>query len=170
MKAKSEPCPLTFQVLRLCSGSLMRISAPTRWPLTVALLLLVLAGGLAAQMRPDAPIRNFRFPVFNDDGWKMWELRGVEGRFLTEDRGLILGLDLLVFSGDATLTLENRIRSPQALIDFEAKTAEGESTLFVTGPGYEIEGAGWHWDGIGKRMLVSEGARVVFQDSLQILQ
>ncbi len=129
-----------------------------------------LAASISAQMRPDAPIRNFRFPVFGDDGYKLWELRGVEGRYLSETHSVILGMDLKVFSGDADLTLETRIRSPEALIDFDATTAEGNSTLYVTGAGYEIEGADWKWDGGAKRMTVGGGARVVFLDSIQILQ
>ncbi len=149
----------------------MRLKPRNPWWRLAALSLSAACVSVAVgQMRPDAPIRNFRFPVFGENGWKMWELRGVEGRFLEEGKGLILGLDLLVFSGDESMELENRIRSPQALIDFEAKTAESESTLFVTGPGYEIGGAAWHWDGGAKRMRVADGARVVFKDSIQILQ
>lgn len=121
-------------------------------------------------MRPDAPIRNFRFPVFGENGYRLWELRGVEGRYLSEDESLIIGMDLKAFSGDASMTLENRIRSPEARINFPETTAEGASTLFVTGPNYEVEGYNWKWQGTDKRMTVAEGARVVFFDSIDILR
>lgn len=134
------------------------------------LLLCLFVGGLSAQMRPDAPIRNFRFPVFGDNGYRIWELRGVEGRYLSDEESLIFGMDLKSFSGDELMTLENRIRSPEARINFPNATAEGSSTLFVTGQNYEIEGSNWKWEGKSKRMTVVDGSRVVFFDSIDILK
>lgn len=121
-------------------------------------------------MRPDAPIRNFRFPVFGENGYKVWELRGAEGLYLSDDEGKIIGLDLKTYSGDASMRLENRIRSPEALIHFPTATAEGDSTIFATGENYEIQGAQWRWEGKKKHLFVSGGARVVINDSIVILR
>lgn len=130
----------------------------------------VVVGALWGQMRPDAPILNFRFPVFGDDGFKIWELRGAEGRYLSEEDGLILGLDLKTYAGGEALRLENRIRSPQAFIHFPTATAEGNSTIFATGEQYQIEGADWRWDGKKRHLKVSGGARVILFDSIDILK
>ena len=132
--------------------------------------VVCLVSALNGQMRPDAPIQNFRFPVFGENGYRLWELRGVEGRYLSEDESLIFGLDLRAFSGDAAMQLENRIRSPEARIHFPNATAQGESTLFVTGPNYEIAGTNWKWEGKAKRMTVTGGSRVVFFDTITILK
>jgi|TARA_B110000438_G_scaffold302997_1_gene362641 hypothetical protein len=133
-------------------------------------LLSLFVAGLSAQMRPNAPIQNFRYPVFGDNGYRIWELRGVEGRYLSDEESLILGMDLKVFSGDESMTLETRIRSPEARINFPNATAEGSSTLFVTGQSYEIEGSNWKWEGKAKCMTVVDGSRVVFFDSIDILK
>ena len=138
-----------------------------RWLLLGACLWTLDAG---AQMRPDTPIQNFRFPVFGEDGYKIWELRGAEGRYLSDTVSLILGLDLKTYTGGAEMVLEHRLRSPRALINFEHTTAEGDSSLFVTGPGFEIQGSQWSWDGEAHRMVIAGGARVIFSDSVNILR
>ena len=125
---------------------------------------------VSAQMIPDAPIRNFRLPLFGDNGYKEWELRGLEGHYISEGEARVEGLDLLVFSGDEAMELESRIRSPEAFIEFELSRASGQSSLFMTGPGFEIQGSEWVWEGKEKRLRVSRNARVIFEQQLIILK
>jgi len=124
---------------------------------------------LSGQMTPDAPIEHFRLPMFGAGGYKSWELRGLKGHYLGADRALVEGLELVVFSGDADLREENRIRSPRAVIYFNESRAEGESSLFVSGPGFEIQGRNWTWEGAQRKIIVREAARVSFSGSLDIL-
>lgn len=124
---------------------------------------------LVGQMVPDAPIEHFRLPMFGENGFKTWELRGLKGHYLNENEALVEGLELVVFSGDEELTEDNRIRSPRALIDFEDSTATGESSLFVVGPGYEIQGQDWTWHGRERKIVVRQAVRVSFAGSVDIL-
>ena len=143
-------------------------------PFRRSIILLVLAficcAGVSAQMIPDAPIQNFRLPLFGDNGYKEWELRGLEGHYIREGEARVDGLDLLVFSGDREMNLESRIRSPQAFIEFELSRASGTSSLFMTGPGFEIQGSDWIWEGKEKRLQVSSNVRVIFEQQLIILK
>ncbi|MEX0326475.1 MAG: hypothetical protein AB3N33_10345 [Puniceicoccaceae bacterium] len=134
-------------------------------------LLLLPAGplGMHGQMVPDAPIQHFRLPMFGENGYKKWELRGLKGHYQSEEAALVEGLELVVFSGDEDLWVENRIRSPKALINLKASTAEGDSSLFVVGPGYEIQGRDWTWDGKARKIVVRDSVRVSFAGSLDIL-
>jgi len=125
---------------------------------------------LVAQMIPDAPIRDFRLPRFGEDGYKSWELRGVAGTYLNEDQVLVEGLDLLTFTGGLDLQVENRIRSPKALIDLSAETARGETSLFVTGPDFSIEGRDWIWSAGQESIIVRESVRVRIEDQIDILK
>ncbi len=120
-------------------------------------------------MTPEAPIGHFRLPMFGADGYKSWELRGLKGHFLGEGTALVEGLELVVYSGAADLREENRIRSPRALIHFDESRAEGDSSLFVSGPGFEIEGRDWTWEGRQRKIIVREAVRVSFSGSLDIL-
>lgn len=132
--------------------------------------LLLLGLTAQAQMVPDAPIQNFRLPLFGDNGFKVWELRGLVGHYINENEARVEGLDLMVFSGDERMDLENRIRSPEATIQFDQSRASGESSFFMTGPGYEIEGNDWVWEGRENKLRVERNARVVFADRLNILR
>ncbi|MCC5835486.1 MAG: hypothetical protein JJU20_12190 [Opitutales bacterium] len=136
--------------------------------LTLSFLVFAVPG--PAQMVPDAPIQNFRLPLFGDNGFKVWELRGLVGHYISEDQARVEGLDLMVFSGDEQMALENRIRSPEAKIEFDKSRASGDSSFFMTGPGYEIEGNDWVWEGRENKLRVGRNARVVFADRLNILR
>lgn len=124
---------------------------------------------LLSQMTPDSPIQHFRLPMFGDNGFKKWELRGMKGHYRGEEQALVEGLELVVFSGEADLSVENRIRSPRALIYLNESRAEGESSLFVTGPGYEIQGRNWSWNGLDRKIVVRESVRVSFAGKVDIL-
>lgn len=129
-----------------------------------------LSGLLFAQMVPDAPIEHFSLPMFGENGYKTWELRGFRGHYLSEKEALVEGLELRVFSGDADVVEENRIRSPRARVFLEEARAEGASSLFVTGPGYEIQGQKWSWMGRERKIIVREAVRVSFSGSVNILE
>lgn len=150
---------------------MLGISKLMRRPAAYAAALATVLGGMAllGQMVPDAPIQHFTLPMFGDNGYKSWELRGLKGHYLNADQALVEGLELVVFSGDADMLEENRIRSPKALIDFETSRAEGDSSLFVTGPGYEIQGRDWTWDGVDRKIIVRQAVRVSFAGRVDIL-
>ena len=123
-----------------------------------------------SQMRPDAPLEDFSLPRFGETGYKVWELRGTRGHYLSDTRSAIDGLDLRLFAGDAALTLETRILSPRAEIDLELGSAFGDSSLFVTGPAFEITGFDWEWENPTKTLRVNERARVIFNQEIDLLR
>lgn len=125
---------------------------------------------LDAQMRPDAPLRNFKLPVFGDNGYKVWELRGVEGRYISDAKSEILGLDLEIFSGDEAMISESRIKSPQAMIFLDERRAEGDSSLFFDGRNFVLRGEKWSWDGKIEHLVVRGRPKVTFYDSIDILK
>lgn len=124
---------------------------------------------VCAQMIPDAPIRHFILPFFGDNGYKTWELRGLSGELRGEDVALIESLELRVFSGDERVLQENIIRSPHATLFLKEARAEGQSSLFVSGNGYEMSGRNWTWSGSDRRIEIRESARVTFSGGLNIL-
>lgn len=128
------------------------------------------AGTAHAQMTPDTPLKDFRFPVFADNGYKLWELRGVEGRYLSESESIILGLDLKVFSGDAAMLLESRLRSPSAHVFIDEARAEGDSSIFLSGANFVLQGENWTWLGKEKRLVVRQDARVIFNGEINLLK
>jgi hypothetical protein len=124
---------------------------------------------LSAQMTPDAPIMHFRLPFFGEDGYKTWELRGLSAEFSGEREVEVESAELVIYAGDERLQILNTIRSPLARIDLDAGIARGPGSLFVTGPGFEIEGRTWEWASKQERLRVTDSARVTFIGSLDIL-
>ena len=139
------------------------------WRCFLCGFLLSIGGTLIAQMIPDAPIQHFKLPMFGDNGYKTWELRGMKGHYLSENEALVEAMELVVFSGDASMWEENVIRSPKALIQFQESRAKGDSSLFVIGPGYEIQGRNWSWDGLDRKIVVRDAVRVSFAGTVDIL-
>lgn len=137
--------------------------------LYVVLCGLLSAIPLSGQMTPDAPILHFRLPFFGEDGYKTWELRGLSAEFSGEREVEVESAELVIFAGDERLHILNTIRSPLARIELDAGVARGPSSLFVTGPGFEIEGRTWEWSSKQERLRVTDSARVTFIGSLDIL-
>lgn len=128
---------------------------------------LLLAAGLGAQLRPDpdAPVRDFRLPMFGDDGLRAWELRGDVGRFRRDRTLLVEGLDLKVFAPGGEV-VESRIRSPEAVLDPETSQASGDSPLLVETADFELRGEDWSWDGQAHRIIVRRQVHTVFYEEL----
>jgi hypothetical protein len=149
-------------------GTLKRIF---RAPLSLLVAAFALIGGVAllGQMVPDAPIQHFRLPMFGENGYKSWELRGLTGTYISEQEALVEGVELVVFSGDEAVLQETSIRSPRATLYLKEARAEGDSSLFVIGPGYEIQGRNWTWEGANRKIIVREAVRVSFAGSVDIL-
>ena len=142
-----------------------------RAPGSVLAFLISLMGSvvLFGQMVPDAPIQHFRLPMFGENGYKSWELRGLKGNYLSDEKAIVEGLELVVFSGDEFVFEETSIRSPKATIFLKEARAEGDSSLFVVGPGYEIQGRNWTWESSNRKIIVREAVRVSFAGTVDIL-
>jgi lipopolysaccharide export system protein LptC len=133
--------------------------------------LLLFAGAVAGQILPDAPVRNFRLPMFGEDGLRIWDLRGREGRYISENRVDVSDMRLLIFSSENRNEVETEIRSPQATMHIRSNQAQGDQTITVMGDNFEITGQRWSWDGNANRVVIDERVKVTFFEELSgILQ
>lgn len=129
---------------------------------------------LAKTPLPEAPIWQFRLPLFGQDGYKRWDLEGREGHFSgNEGRLEVKGMRLRVFTAGASQQLEATLESPQATLFPKSRKAEGSEYLFLTTPHYTVVGHGWRWEEIDHgtaqpmyRVVLESDVRVVFKDSL----
>ena len=117
-------------------------------------------------MIPDAPLERFTLPIFGLNGYKTWEVKGAQGRFLDATHLEVDDLIIRIFSGNEQMILESLITSPRALIDINKRTAQGKRQLMVRGPHYRLTGKGWIWEGDKRRIIVHENARVEFDQPL----
>lgn len=115
--------------------------------LLVAAAALLLAGATPPVI-PTAPIVDFRLPVYNEEGFRIWELRGSEAIYDPEaQRAEIKGLRLKVFSGDDRALVENTVDSPLAIVLVKERSISGPGMIHLVGAerGREFDVRGEDW-------------------------
>ncbi len=122
---------------------------------------------LEARLAPDAPVLDFKLPMFGEkNGYKIWELRGREGRYVSEERIDVVGMELRLFSGKADIKVHTTIESPAATMLVSKSQALGKSEIKITGNQFQIEGEDWKWVGSSRTITVDKNVRVSFQQRL----
>ena len=142
-----------------------------RWNRTVRrLVTLILGGGFllsaTAQILPDAPVINFRLPMFGDDGNPVWELRGQEGRYLSDEKVDLTGMRLLVFDPEQPHRVETEILSPAATMFVQQNQVRGDESITVTGDNFIITGQRWLYDADERRVVIDEDVKITFFEEL----
>lgn len=115
---------------------------------------------------PDAPVVNFKLPMFNKDGHRTWFLSGKQGTYVNEGEVDVLGMKISIFSGDARDLLEATIESPRAVMFINENKAVGNDSIEVVGPSYHLTGKNWTWDGTLKKMSINKEVKVIFDQSM----
>lgn len=114
---------------------------------TLAAVAVFLAGA-SLPVVPTAPIVDFRLPVFNEQGFRAWELRGSEAIYdPVAQRAEIKGLRLRVFSGDDRELVENTVESPLAIVLVKERSISGPGLIHLIGAerGREFDVRGEDW-------------------------
>lgn len=157
-------------------------------PLLALVLLPVFGGSLAAQepeqptpppppARPpeppqraevNAPVKNFRLPVFDEGGHRQWELLGSEALYVDRNEIRVQDMTLRTYAPADPLNPRMLIQSPAALIRPQDGVAEGAGYLYITeaNNNYFIIGRDWRWDGKGQRVRIGADVRVTFREKL----
>lgn len=116
---------------------------------------------------PDAPVINFKLPMFGKEGYRSWFLSGKQGIYVSQDEVDVLGMKINIFSGDARDLLEATIESPKAVMFINENKARGDDSIEVVGESYHLTGKDWTWDGKLKKMTINKEVKVVFDQSLK---
>jgi hypothetical protein len=129
---------------------------------------LALAGAVAlAQISPDAPIRNFRLPFFENDGFRAWDLRGAEARARSPERVELVEMDLKVFRREPPGSIQVEIVAPHAVLRPALSEASGEDSIRIFNEDFEITGYDWTWHGRDNHVVIRRDVRVTFRAPLQ---
>lgn len=137
--------------------------------LTVFLLLIAEYQLLTASNNfiPDAPVINFKLPMFGKEGYRSWFLSGNQGIYVNEGEVDVLGMKISIFSDDARDLLEATIESPKAILLIHKNKARGDDWIEVVGESYHLTGKDWTWDGKLKKMSIGKDVKVIFDQSLK---
>lgn len=137
----------------------------------LGLVLLSLGLGLThsrltAQMIPNAPVENFRLPMFNDEGFRAWELRGSKGTYLEGDKVSLDEIMIRLYTGDASNGIKTEITSPDATVLIDENKAVGTNGILIQGGNFRITGQNWTWQGDDHRVVIEENVVVTFFEGI----
>lgn len=140
-----------------------------KFKLSITLLSVMLCNNLFANTKsfiPDAPIINFRLPMFNNEGFQAWHVHGEQGIYLSDEQVDIVGMTLTIFSGDEKNLCEATIKSPIASVFLYDNKAQSSDNIEICGDGYTLFGKNWFWDGKSKKIIINQNVKVIFNQSL----
>ncbi|HVW19996.1 MAG TPA: hypothetical protein VG838_12545 [Opitutaceae bacterium] len=106
-------------------------------------------------------------PVFTKEGYRSLLVRASEMRFISQDRVDTTGLNLSVFTGDATERIETILLSPEATFLRNENVARGEKSVRFIRDDFEASGTRWVYNHGEKRISLDGNVRVVFHAELK---
>ncbi len=119
-----------------------------------------------AQIAPYSKLRNFKLPLFNEEGYRAYILSGMEGILQGEEAIEVTDITVDVFSGDEQQTLTSRMTSNQAFYDIQTNTISGPGTIEIEDDNFQLEGNDWELDLENKNMVINESVRIQFYQKL----
>ena len=119
-----------------------------------------------AQLMPDAPVSNFRLPMFGEDGFPEWDLRGEEARYVDEKQVDLNGMKLSVYDDLQPGRVETVIVSPSAVFLIEENRLVGNDSIRVDGDNFQVLGDIWRWIGDEKSVEIDGNVKVTFFEEL----
>lgn len=136
-------------------------------PARILVLLGVMAAAAHGQLTPEAPIKNFKLPMFDNAGVKQWDLRGEEARYFNENRVDLYRMILEVFNTDGSGEVQVEISSPHATVFPNEQTVTGEDAIRIVSKNFEITGRNFTWKGREQNATIREDVRVVFKTPIK---
>lgn len=134
--------------------------------LSAAISLTAIHSLLVAEMTPNAPVENFRLPMFNDEGYRSWDLRGAKGIYVDGTHVDVIDMKMRVFSGDENNEVLTEITSPTATVLLTENKAIGRNTILISNKDYSITGQNWTWEGSNDSFTIEGDVVVTFFEGI----
>lgn len=138
---------------------------PNRW----GPLGLILLGVIAFAQTPNAPITNFKLPLFNDEGYRTGYLRGEQGIYVSDSEIRILGMELNQYSGDERDAVIGTMESPEALFRLDqnkSRSAAGPGSIKLENDSFVLTGEDWIWQEKGNQLVINRKVKIVIFDAI----
>lgn len=135
----------------------------------IALVSLLAWGCFALAQTPNAPITNFKLPLFNDDGYRTGYLRGEQGIYLNTSEIRILGMELSQYSGDENDAVIGSMESPEALFHYDENgrsAASGPGSIKIENDTFVLTGEDWIWQEQNNRIVINKNVKVIIFDQI----
>lgn len=112
------------------------------------------------EIRLDAPIENFKAPLFNDEGYRSWHIKAEQAIYQNESEVKVLGLTARQFSGDEAGEVISTLEAKEGLYYLNNNLASGAGTLNVKSEEFELTGSAWIWQTKENRITFHKNAKI----------
>ena len=119
------------------------------------------------------PIKKFRLPTFNQEGFRTSLLEGDEAVLVSEQRIDVKEMHFSVFSGTEESTVETTLLAPLATLQMQSKndfSVSGAGAVRLIRSDVDATGEQWTFEfkeEAQKRLLMKKNVRVVFRAVLK---
>lgn len=118
------------------------------------------------QLREDTAVEGFRLPLFDDSGYRAWQLSGDLASYKSESQITIEGMHVSQFIGDAENREIAKLTSPEAIFHFDTVTAYGPGELHVETSAFEVTGYDWIWISDKKQITFNNKVKVTLYEQI----
>lgn len=124
-----------------------------------------------AQVKLDAPVENFKAPIFNEEGYRTWHIKAEQAIYQNDNEVKVLGLSARQFSGDEKGEVVSTLDTKEALYYINNSLASGAGTMNVKSEEFELTGKAWIWQANENRITFHKNAKIkVFSQIGDILK
>ncbi len=120
----------------------------------------------APKVAASAPIKNFRLPTFNEEGFRHLMLRAAEASLPSPERIDVVEMELTLFTGLADEQIESMLAAPAAAF-FPAKLfVSGDQSVRLERSDLTVTGSDWSYDHNDKKVIINRDAHVIFRSAI----
>lgn len=115
-----------------------------------------------------APLRNFKMPVFNDAGTRLFDLSAAAFRTLSEDpvRVELTTAHVRMYDPDAPGSLDGQLFAATATYDHATQVVSGSGQIHAIYREIELFGDDWTYDAKTKSIVIKSNVVVTFPGEL----
>jgi len=134
-----------------------------------ALLASPAAAQSPTRLSSEAPILNWRLPLFTPDGRREAVVRGSEARVLPDRNVDLKDLALHIFTRDDANRIETILLSPSARVLAGERVVTGDGPIRIINDQFEATGTGWRYEHEAKKVSLEGKVRVILQVEMKDL-
>ncbi|MCH6258536.1 hypothetical protein MLD52_18390 [Puniceicoccaceae bacterium K14] len=136
-----------------------------------ALAFSALSGNAQEAISLNAPVENFKTPLFNEDGYRSWHLKADQAIYQNETEVKILGLYARQFSGDEKNEVISTLETPEGTYDLNNNLAHGAGIITVKSDQFQLTGQAWIWQTQKNTVTIHKDAKIkIFAEIGNILK
>ena len=143
----------------------MKLSALFLLLFTVATLC-----SAAEDLSKSAPVKKFRLPTFNQEGYRTSFLEGDEAIIVSSQQIDVKEMHYSLFSGEENNVLETTLLAPVATVRVLERNhikVEGTGSVRLIRDEVDATGDNWTYDHANKRLLIRKNVHVIYRAVLK---